>query len=358
MNLLREWYERTLTNPQVVILAVALLGIILLFALLGKTLAPVFAAVVLAYLLEGLIHRFELLGVPRLLSVLLVFIGFLTGVLLLLFGLAPLLSRQVTQLLQQLPNYIAQGQELIQRLPELYPQLITTSQTEELVNRLGLGSDLAGVGQQVLALSWSSALNLISLLVLLVLVPMMVFFFLKDKRLIISWLTNYLPRDHELVSSVWSEADRQIGNYIRGKVLEIIIVGTVTWATFSLLGVQYALLLSTLTGLSVLIPFIGAAVITIPVALVGFFQFGWGSEFFWVVTAYGIIQALDGNVLVPVLFSEVNDLHPVAIVIAVLFFGGIWGFWGVFFAIPLATVVNAVLRAWPRTQVALIEERQ
>ena len=351
MNLIRSWYQRTLSNPQVVILALALIAVVLLIALLGKTLAPIFAAVVLAYLLEGLINRLERLNIPRLLSVVLVFVGFLTSVILLLFGLAPLLSRQVAQLLQQLPIYINQGQELLQRLPELYPQLITTAQTEELTNRLG--ADLGGVGQQVLAWSWSSALGLISLLVLLVLVPMMVFFFLKDKQLIINWMTAYLPKDRELVNSVWSEVDRQIGNYVRGKVLEILIVGSVTWATFSFLGLQYALLLATLTGFSVLIPFIGAAVITIPVALVAFFQFGWGGEFFWIVAAYGIIQALDGNLLVPILFSEVNDLHPVAIITAVLFFGGIWGFWGIFFAIPLATVVNAVLRAWPRGQIAV-----
>lgn len=351
MNLIRSWYQRTLSNPQVVILALALIAIVLLIALLGKTLAPIFAAVVLAYLLEGLINRLEQLNIPRLLSVIFVFVGFLTSVILLLFGLAPLLSRQVAQLLQQLPIYINQGQELLQRLPELYPQLITTAQTEELTNKLG--ADLGGVGQQVLAWSWSSALGLISLLVLLVLVPMMVFFFLKDKQLIINWMTAYLPKDRELVNSVWSEVDRQIGNYVRGKVLEILIVGSVTWATFSFLGLQYALLLATLTGFSVLIPFIGAAVITIPIALVAFFQFGWGGEFFWVVAAYGIIQALDGNVLVPILFSEVNDLHPVAIITAVLFFGGIWGFWGIFFAIPLATVVNAVLRAWPRGQITV-----
>jgi putative permease len=63
--------------------------------------------------------------------------------------------------------------------------------------------------------------------------------------------------------------------------------------------------------------------------------------------AYGIIQALDGNVVVPLLFSEAVNLHPVAIIVAVLVFGGLWGFWGVFFAIPLATLVMAVLHAWP-----------
>ena len=148
--------------------------------------------------------------------------------------------------------------------------------------------------------------------------------------------------------SVWREVDAQIGNYVRGKVLEILIVWIVTYVVFELLDLQFAMLLSMIVGFSVLIPYIGAAVVTIPVALVALFQFGFSAELAWVLVAYAVIQALDGNVLVPVLFSEVVSLHPVAIIVAVLVFGGLWGFWGVFFAIPLATLVNAVLRAWPR----------
>ena len=138
----------------------------------------------------------------------------------------------------------------------------------------------------------------------------------------------------------------QIANYIRGKVIEIIIVGTVSAVTFALMDLRYALLLGVLVGFSVLIPYIGAAVVTIPVAVVALFQWGITPDFWWLMIAYGVIQALDGNVLVPVLFSEAVSLHPVYIIIAVLFFGGLWGFWGVFFAIPLATLVKAVANAW------------
>jgi putative permease len=77
-------------------------------------------------------------------------------------------------------------------------------------------------------------------------------------------------------------------------------------------------------------------------------QWVFGNDFFWLFGAYGVIQFLDGNLLVPVLFSEVVNLHPVFIIVSVLLFGGIWGFWGVFFAIPLATLVKAVFNAWPR----------
>ncbi|HNW78744.1 MAG TPA: AI-2E family transporter, partial [Candidatus Competibacteraceae bacterium] len=106
--------------------------------------------------------------------------------------------------------------------------------------------------------------------------------------------------------------------------------------------------LALMVGLSVIVPYIGAVVVTVPVALVAFFQWGWGPEFLWLLGVYLIVQGLDGNILVPLLFSEVVDLHPIAIIVAVLVFGGLWGFWGVFFAIPLATVVQSILKAWPR----------
>jgi putative permease len=147
---------------------------------------------------------------------------------------------------------------------------------------------------------------------------------------------------------VWADVEAQIANYVRGKAGEIVIVGAVSYITFIALGLDYAALLATMVGFSVLIPYIGAAVITVPIAFVAYFQWGWGWNFGQVMIAYAIIQALDGNVLVPLLFSEALNLHPVAIIVAILVFGGLWGFWGIFFAIPLATLVQAVLKAWPK----------
>jgi putative permease len=141
--------------------------------------------------------------------------------------------------------------------------------------------------------------------------------------------------------------DGQIGNYVRGKSNEILIVGSVSYTVFIILGLNYASLLAMIVGLSVLIPYIGAAVVTLPIAFVGYFQWGLEPDFVWLMVSYGIIQFLDGNVLVPVLFSEAVNLHPVAIIVAILVFGGLWGFWGVFFAIPLATLVKALINVWP-----------
>ena len=187
-------------------------------------------------------------------------------------------------------------------------------------------------------------------MIYLFLVPLLVLFMLKDKDVLIGFLSNMLPQERTVMTTIWSEMDIQFANYVRGKAIEILIVGTVSFAAFLLLDLNYAALLALLVGLSVLIPYIGATVVTLPVMLVGYVQWGYSSEFFWLFMVYGFIQFLDGNVLVPLLFSEVVNLHPVAIIIAVLLFGGIWGFWGVFFAIPLATLVKAIYNAWPRNE--------
>jgi len=200
----------------------------------------------------------------------------------------------------------------------------------------------------VLTASLASIPSLIVIVVYLILVPIMVFFFLKDHQLIVNYVTSFLPDKRKVLQTVWYEVDEQIGNYVRGKVAEVFIVGIVTYITFYFLHLQYAMLLSVLVGLSVLVPYVGAVVVTIPVVIVAFFQWGLETQFVYVLIAYGIIQAIDGNVLVPLLFSEAVNLHPVAIIIAILVFGGLWGFWGVFFAIPLATLVKALLVAWPK----------
>ena len=196
---------------------------------------------------------------------------------------------------------------------------------------------------------------MITLGIYLVLMPLLVFFMLKDKSRLIAWVINFLPRDHRLLAHVWEDVHRQLGNYVRGKIIEILVVWIATYFTFALFGLDFAVLLSFLVGISVLVPYVGAIAVTIPVAMIAFVQWGIGPDFTYLMLAYLVVQVLDGNVLVPLLFSEVVNMHPIAIIAAVLVFGGLWGFWGVFFAIPLGILIQSVLRAWPRRE-QLIDE--
>jgi putative permease len=355
MELIRSWFRRHFSDPQVVFLGVVILVVLGLIIWIGDILAPVIASVVVAYLLEGIIRVLERQRVPRLLAVSIIFLGFMVFVFAILFGMMPLLSNQVAQLVQQIPAMLTQGQAVLMQLPSKYPELFSVEQVDELIRQARI--ELTSYGQYVVSFSLASVPGMITILVYAILLPFLVFFFLKDKRKIINWAIGYLPADHHLAESVWQEVDRQIGNYIRGKFWEILIVWFVSFVTFSYLGLDYAMLLGVLVGLSVLVPFVGAAVVTIPVELIAWFQWGWSAEFITLTIAYLVIQALDGNVLVPLLFSEVVNLHPVAIIVAVLFFGGLWGVWGVFFAIPLATTVQAILKAWPRSPPVVTDSR-
>lgn len=347
LNIFKGWFRKYFSNEEAVILLLLVVGSFLALRYLGSMLSPLLASIVIAYILQGMVYRVGRVGLPHLGAVMVVFLVFVGLTLGFLFFLMPLVVAQLTSLIKQVPVMLSSIQVYLKQLPEQYPQFIS----EETVVSISreLATEASSMTQWILSFSLSSIPVLVTVLIYSVLVPILVFFLLKDRELIIRSLTAILPAERSLMKQIWTESNLQFANYIRGKVVEIILVGVVTWTSFMWLGVEYAALLGFLNGLSVVIPYIGAAVVTVPVAMVGLIQWGWGSEFIWLMTIYGIIQALDGNVLVPLLFSEVVNLHPIVIIVSVLLFGGLWGIWGVFFAIPLATLFKAIFSSWPTT---------
>ena len=345
LKFLQSWYQRYFTDPEAALLSVLIIVTIITLYFLGTMLAPILTAAVIAYLLEGAVSVMEKRKLPRLLAVNLVFLLFTAFLIFLVVFLLPIISRQASQFFQELPRMINKGQDQIINLSNQYPQIFAEDAIQKLLS--SFGGELTSIGQNILSISFASIPVII---IYLILVPLMSFFFLKDKLAIIKWMSRFLPSDRTLITHLWHEMDAQMGNYIRGKVYEIIIVGATAYVVLKLFGLNYAPLLALMVGLSVLIPYIGAASVTVPVACVAYFQWGFGSDFAWIIFTYFVLQSLDGYVLVPILFSDVVNLHAVAIIAAVLIFGGLWGFWGVFFAIPLATLVKAVINSWPTTQ--------
>ncbi len=352
-DIIRDWYQRYFTDPQAVILVLLLLLVFAIIALFGDILTPVLVALVFAYLLDGVVTLLIQLRIPRTLAVAIVMLIFLTISLLLIFVLLPILSGQVTEIVRALPNMISKGQEQLIRLPELYPDVFTAEQITDLISNVR--AEVGLFGQRILSFSIAQLGTVAIIAVYAVLVPLIVFFTLKDKKQLLTWASMFVPKRSELSFQVWREVDQKIANYIRGKFVEISILWVTSFIIFAVMGLNYSLLLSFLVGLSVIIPFVGAVAVTVPIAIIAFFQWGISANFWYLMIIYQIIQILDGNVLVPLLFSEVVNLHPLAIIISVLFFGGLWGLWGVFFAIPLATLVQAILNAWPQEKVGQSE---
>ena len=346
-EVLTRWYERYLSEEEAVILLVMLAMAFTVMLFFGDILAPVLVAVILAYLMQGVANVLRQRGLPGELSVAVSTLLFLGGFFAVLFGLAPLVWRQLVALVREAPAMIEAWRKVLVTLPEEYPVFFTQQQVNELT--AAIQAEMASVGQILVTKGLSSIPSVLAAIVYLILIPLMVFFFLKDREQLTGWFTGFLPAHRPLLERIWAELNLQFANYARGKGIEVLIIGGASYLVFALFSLNYAALLGLLVGFSVIVPYIGAALVTIPVVVVAYFQFGVTPDFYWVVGAYLLIQVLDGNVLVPLLFSEAVNLHPVAIVISVLFFGGLWGLWGVFFAIPLATLVNAILSAWPST---------
>jgi len=347
IEVIKGWFEKHFSDPQAIILVSIIVFGAILVLYWGKILTPVLAGIIIAYVLEGLVCRISHLGAPRFVAFLISFTLFLTALALILFGLVPLVISQVSQLVVDFPRILNKVQQLILTIPEKYPVFAD----QEIEKMLGnFSSELVSVGQTLVTVSLSSAVDVFTVLVYLVVVPLLVFFLLKDKTEILKWFRRFVPEDRGLAYSVWKEVDAKMGNYIRGKLLEVVIVGVATFIPLKYMGMNYAATMSLLVGLSVIIPYVGAVAVTIPVAMIAWFQWGGTADFVYLMVAYLVVQFMDGNILVPLLFSEVVNMHPAAIIISVLFFGGLWGVWGVFFAIPLATLIQAVINAWPSIQ--------
>jgi len=356
MRLIRGWVDRYFSDEEALFLLMLLIAGFLVVLTLGSILAPAIASIIVAYLLQVPLMALKRRGLSHVLATVVVFIGFIVACLAMFLIIFPAVWSQVTQLFSELPRMLDKAQQLMIILPERYPQLFSEEQIQALA--ASVGEEVGHFGQRALSFSLSKLPNVVAILIYMVLVPLLVFFFLKDGAMMVRWWVSLLPAKRELIGEVWSEMDQQFANYIRGKVVEILAAGSVTYVAFAIMGLNYAALLAIVVGLSVVIPYIGAAVVTVPVVLIAYFQWGIGSDFYYLVAVYFIIQALDGNVLVPLLFSEAVNLHPVVIILAVLVFGGLWGLWGVFFAIPLATLFNAVLTSWPKGVKAAHIERE
>ncbi len=344
-DILRTWTNRVFGHSEALVLLALIAVAMTLLLTVGVYLAPVIAGMIVAFALHSVVKRLEIWHVPRLLAIVGVLLLFIGAVIALFVLILPLVWTQLQNLVSQLPQLVDALSIVVTDFAESYPQLVPVALLDSI--NVTAQEQLTNLGGQVIQQIVQQLPNLVGLLIFILLVPICLFFFLKDHELMVNYVSRILPQDRPLLDAVGRESLAQFGNYIRGKLLEILIVGVVCYVVFAFFGLQFAALLSLLVGLSVIVPFVGAAVVTVPVVIVGLVQFGWTWDFFYVICAYTVIQALDGNVLVPLLFKQANDLHPVAIVVAVLTFGGLWGVWGVFFAIPLATFILAVINAWP-----------
>ena len=339
-SLLNKFIKRFFSNEESVYFAILLIFSFFFIILFGNVLLPVIISIVIAFLLNGFMTTLIKYNLSQKLSLsitLIVFFGFYLS----LFMALPSIGTEINNLLQNLPIIVSSFQQNLIEMNNYFSEEEIDQIFANLSNQISvLLSSALGQLAGTVSLMFNAILYAI-------MIPLMVFFFLKDKSILLPIASIILPKENGFMQSVFAEMNDQLFNYVTGKFIEMLLVASASYILFAFLGLPYAVLIAILVGLSVIIPIFGAVLVTIPVVLIGLYEWGLSENFYWLLGFYLLIQILDGNVLVPILFSTRNNLHPVVIIIAVLFFGGIWGFWGLFFAIPLATFVKAIINSWP-----------
>jgi len=342
---LNKVLKKIFSNEETIVFSFVLLIFFIVISFFGSVLTPFIISIIVAYLLVGMQKKIQSYNISEKISLVITFSIFIVTGAALVIWLVPLLYTQLQAFVIDVPNLINNFRDFISELPSKFPDLVSSDQITIFFQ--AVSEEVSALAQNIVKTSISSIQSAITVLLYIILFPILVYFFLFDRKNIIDGFLKVIPGKREMFTSIWTEMDIQLSNYVRGKTIEIFIVGIAAAIIFSSLGLRYSALLSVLVGLSVIIPYVGAFLVTIPVVVIGLLQFGLGTQFTILISLYLLLQALDGNLLVPIIFSETVKLHPVIIILAVFIFGSIFGFWGVFFSITIATFIKAVWNAWP-----------
>jgi putative permease len=337
--------KRVFTNEETIVFSIAILLFFIVISFFGSVLTPFIISIIVAYLLVGLQKKIQSFNVNQNIALVITFSIFIITGAALLVWLVPLLYIQLQDFVLDVPNLFNNFLDFISGLPTKFPDLVSSDQIAIFFQ--AVSEEISVIAQNIVKSSISGIQSTITILLYIILFPILVFFFLFDRKNIIEGFLKIIPGKRQMLTDIWKEMDIQLSNYVRGKTIEIFIVGLAAAIIFSSLGLKYSALLSVLVGFSVIIPYVGAFLVTIPIVIIGLLQFGLDTQFYILISLYLLLQALDGNLLVPLIFSETVKLHPVAIILAVFVFGSMFGFWGVFFSIPIATFIKAVWNAWP-----------
>ena len=370
ISLFKNWYLRHFSTPGTIEFVLVLVGGFLVVYYLMWLVGPLVVALCFAYMLDWAVRVLvKKCKLNRTLSSAIVMILFVSIVIGICLFVVPKIMQQGSQLYHNLQTIssatvnLDNGQDLeqnisqkifdfFQTLPEPVPAMVSMEELNDFIVKARLAL-ISGTTNIIKTQIMPSVVNVMAWCMYLIIVPIFTFLMLSNKIVLQKRFRTYvLPNNQALIREFWPKINAQIEGYIRGKLIHITVISIVNTIAFLCLGLNYALLLGIGVGLSVVIPYVGAVIITIPIVLISLFQFGLGSMFITVLVVYLIIQLLDANVLTPMLFSKTMDLDAFSILAAVLIFGGLWGFWGVFFSIPLATFLRTIVINWPNTKLS------
>lgn len=334
-----------------------MVGAGLLLALLISALAPVITpfliAAILAYLTDPLVNRLQQLKIPRTLAVTIVFLFLLMGFILLFAIVIPLLEEQIVALIARIPEVIAwAGTTALPWLNQHFgtDYVFDMASAKQLIsNYLPQAGKLAPLMKSMT----HSGVRLLEWLINLLLIPVVMFYLLRDWHTVLAGIQALLPRRIEpVVTRLFRECDEVLSAFLRGQFLVMIALGVLYALGLWIIGIDLAFLIGVIGGLVSIVPYLGLILGFCTASIAALIQYHEPIYIFYVLIVFVIAQSIEGMVLTPLLVGGKIGLHPVAVIFSILAGGQLFGFFGILLALPVAAIIMVFIRYFRQRYIA------
>ncbi len=317
-----------------------------LFYSLSPILTPFVAAAIFSYICNPLVNRLEKHKLPRSLAVIAVMLLLTLLLAILLVIVLPLLQKEISLLIARLPDGLEMLRvKLLPRLQALFGSNLTWdsgSVKQFVLDHLQNAGNIAG---QILPWLSSRGGAIVSALMNILLIPVAMFYLLRDWNGLLTRLDALIPRPwHNKIREIMGEVDNVLAEFLRGQIAVMLLMSAFYSFALWLTGLEFALPIGLVAGMLVFVPYLGMILGLVLATLAAAMQFSVFGDVLWVWIAFGTGQLLEGMLITPLLVGERVGLHPLAVIFALLAFGQVFGFFGILLALPMSAILLVGLR--------------
>jgi predicted PurR-regulated permease PerM len=337
-------------KDKLIIILIVLTSSVFIIYQIKNVLTPFLISIILAYFLHPLVDKMQsYYKIPRSLSTLLILLLFFSIVFGLLIVTLPLIYNQSLQLLENIPKYTKVLNE------EIYPKITSNlnnfgfhfdNNLVDLLEKQSANFKFGEILKEIFTNAISSSVTIINIFSLIFIMPILVFYLLKDWDRLIKNVNNNLPQKiSKPIRILAKNIDKTLSGFIRGQIHVCLLLGFIYATLLSFAGLDYGLLIGLLTGIFSFIPFIGMLCGITVAIIVALFQWGFDWQNIGLISGIFIFgQIIESNFLTPNLIGNKIGLHPVWIIFGLFFFGTLFGIFGVIFAVPLTAMCAEIIK--------------
>ena len=306
--------------------------------IVSSIITPIIVAYVFYYMLNPLVNLFEKRMSRFIASLLAIFVGIIT-ILIVIVGVVPIIVEQTQNLITALPRYI----EVVKGYLEEYSDNAYVQVVVEYVNN---NLNVSKISEKLVSIATSGAQGVVSSISstasVLVTMPFVLFFLLKDASHFNKFVISLLPKKLEKpVAETIDEIDDKVGSYIQGQMLVSLCIGVMLFIGYNIIGLHYAFSLATIAAFLSIVPYLGPVIAITPAMLVA-------ASTSWIMVlkmlvVWGIVQFLEGNIISPNIMGRSMNMHPLTVIFVILIGVNIAGVVGAILGIPAYSILKVLV---------------